>query len=152
MLLEVAIANEGDVVILLSRAARALGAAGVDGVDAASILTVCAELGHNIARYGKYGQLRLTVEPTGGGRRIVVEASDHGPGIADVEAAMRDHFSTGNSLGLGLPGVRRLTDTLEITSRNGCGTRVIATRVLGAGAWPKSAAIPSLGAARRVQP
>ncbi len=136
MQLDVAIANEGDVAILLSRVTRLLGNAGLNPVDVCGIVTVCAELAHNIVRYGKYGALQVRVEEDRRGRRIVVEARDHGPGIADVAAALRDHFSTGDSLGLGLPGVRRLMDTLEIQSGSGCGTLVIATRNLGRPRWP----------------
>jgi serine/threonine-protein kinase RsbT len=55
----------------------------------------------------------------------VVEALDHGPGIVDVAAALEDGYSTGNGLGLGLPGARRLMDELEIESEPGRGTRVI---------------------------
>ena len=154
MQLDVAITQEGDVAILLSRASRLLASAGLDDVDACTVLTVCAELAQNIARYGKYGELRLRVEAIGGGRRVVVEALDHGPGIADVTAAMRDHFSTGTSLGLGLPGVRRLMDTLEIQSGVGCGTHVIATRTLTRSRWPsqQTPTTASLGVPAERQP
>jgi len=60
----------------------------------------------------------------GGRRGILVVAQDTGPGIPDVEQAMRDGFSTGKSLGLGLPGARRLMDEFEISSQVGVGTTV----------------------------
>ena len=62
------------------------------------------------------------------GRGIEVEATDRGPGIEDAEAAMRDHFSSSGTLGLGLPGVRRLMDEFALESTPGEGTRVTATK------------------------
>ena len=130
MQLEVDISSESDVTVLVSRAGRALTAAGVQDEERGRVLTVCAELGQNIAKYGRYGQVTLRIEDDARGCTLTVEASDRGPGIADVAAALRDHFSSGGTLGLGLPGVKRLMDDLQIDSAPGAGTRVRATRRL----------------------
>ena len=62
------------------------------------------------------------------GRGIEIEAVDRGPGIADCEAAMQDHFSSGGTLGLGLPGVKRMMDEFSLESTLGEGTRVTARK------------------------
>jgi serine/threonine-protein kinase RsbT len=63
-----------------------------------------------------------------GCKGIEIEVSDHGPGIADVEGAMNDHFSSGGTLGLGLPGVKRMMDEFSLESSPGQGTRVTARK------------------------
>lgn len=97
--------------------------ASLSPLTASRLITVTSELTTNLLKYSSGGVL------TGGfcdaTRRVLfVEAIDSGPGIADVEAAMQDHFSTGGSLGMGLPGVRRLANHFEIQSELGKGTRV----------------------------
>jgi len=124
MLCEIDILSETDVAVLVSRAGRALRQAAVPEVEVGRLLTVCSELARNIARYGNHGVVTLDVGPHDGGLRAVIEANDQGPGIADIDAALRDHYSTGGTLGLGLPGVRRMMDVLRIESKPGKGTRV----------------------------
>ena len=70
------------------------------------------------------GEIRLELAAKDGRRGIVVVAEDNGPGIPDIEQAMQDGFSTGRSLGLGLPGARRLMDEFEIVSAVGKGTTI----------------------------
>lgn len=132
MQLETDVSCEGDVVLLVSRAGRALLGADVPEEERGRIVTVCAELARNIVKYAVRGVVRLHVLPAAGGRVVVVEAVDRGPGIDDVDAALRDHFSSGGTLGLGLPGVRRLMDSLRIVSRAGLGTEIRAERFLRA--------------------
>jgi serine/threonine-protein kinase RsbT len=74
------------------------------------------------------GEIRLRQVEGKGGRGIEIEAVDRGPGIADIEAAMRDHFSSGGTLGLGLPGVKRMVDEFSLDSTPGEGTRVTAIK------------------------
>jgi serine/threonine-protein kinase RsbT len=92
--------------------------------DATLIATAISELARNIVSYARHGEIRM--RPTKNGERpgIVIVAWDDGPGIQDVRQAMRDGFSTSGSLGLGLPGVRRLMDDFEIVSEQGKGTTV----------------------------
>jgi serine/threonine-protein kinase RsbT len=91
------------------------------------IATAISELARNIVSYARQGEIRII--PQNSGRPgIVIVASDAGPGIEDIRQAMRDGFSTSGSLGLGLPGVRRLMDEFEIASERGKGTTVIAKK------------------------
>lgn len=88
------------------------------------LMTAVSELARNILKYAGKGTI-ITARlqgPKGAG--IEVTASDRGPGIADVELALRDHYSTSGTLGLGLPGVKRMMDEFEITSAPGQGTTV----------------------------
>jgi serine/threonine-protein kinase RsbT len=130
ILCEVGVTGDADVAVLVSRARRSLEEAAVPGLEAARLVTVCAELGRNIAKYARYGVVRIELSATPRGRLVAVEAIDRGPGIADVDAALRDHVSTGGSLGLGLPGIQRMMDGLRVESRPGSGTRVRAERFL----------------------
>ncbi len=87
-------------------------------------MTTVSELARNILKYAGRGTIRLSCYGELGTEGIEIQAEDRGPGIADVEAAMRDHYSTSGTLGLGLPGVRRMMDSFTIDSAPGRGTRV----------------------------
>jgi serine/threonine-protein kinase RsbT len=95
--------------------------------DSTLIATAISELARNIVSYARDGEIRL-LSLNSGRPGIVIVASDKGPGIEDIRQAMRDGFSTSGSLGLGLPGVRRLMDEFEIASERGKGTTVIAKK------------------------
>jgi serine/threonine-protein kinase RsbT len=101
--------------------------AGLGLVDQTKLVTAGSELGRNILTYatGRRGELRI--EQVRSGERSGVRATfrDEGPGIPDLAAAMRDGFSTNGSLGLGLPGSKRLVDEMTITSASGAGTTVV---------------------------
>ncbi len=75
--------------------------------------------------YAKRGEVCLSIVQQGNKRGIVVIATDKGPGISNIKLAMQDGYSTGKSLGLGLPGAKRLMDEFEIISEVGRGTKVI---------------------------
>lgn len=92
------------------------------------IATAISELARNILLYAKRGELSLGVVESNGTQGITVEARDQGPGIPDVERAMEIGYSTSGSLGLGLPGVKRLMDEFEIVSSAGGGTTVRAKK------------------------
>ena len=92
------------------------------------IATAVSELARNILKYAVSGEIRLRQVDGPSGRGIEIEAVDRGPGIEDPEAAMRDHFSSGGTLGLGLPGVRRMMDEFSLESTPGEGTRVTAVK------------------------
>jgi serine/threonine-protein kinase RsbT len=102
--------------------------AGFDEAPSRMIATAVSELVRNILKYAGSGQFRLRRVEGPGVRGVEVEVSDHGPGIADVDAAMRDHFSSSGTLGLGLPGVKRMMDEFSLESTPGEGTRVTARK------------------------
>ena len=103
-------------------------AAGFDETPSRMIATAVSELARNILKYAGTGEIRLRQVEGRRGRGIEIEAVDRGPGIEDSEEAMRDHFSSGGTLGLGLPGVRRLMDEFSLESTPGEGTRVTAVK------------------------
>jgi len=103
-------------------------AAGFDETPSRMIATAVSELARNILKYAGTGEIRLRQVEGRSGRGIEIEAVDRGPGIEDSEAAMRDHFSSGGTLGLGLPGVRRLMDDFSLESTPGEGTCVTAVK------------------------
>lgn len=127
------IALEGEHDIAVARGeVRALAVAlGFRLIDQTRLATVTSELARNVVKYARRG--RMIAQPTASaqgrqGLRLIFE--DSGPGIPDIEAAMRDGFTTGRGLGKGLPGSRRLVDEFEIESAVGRGTRVTVVRWL----------------------
>jgi len=97
-------------------------------VDQTKIVTAASELARNAVVYGGGGTLALEALNDGNRRGLRLAFEDRGPGIPDVEAALRDGFTTGGGLGLGLGGAKRLCNQFEIASRPGEGTRVVITR------------------------
>jgi serine/threonine-protein kinase RsbT len=92
--------------------------------DVTMIATAISEIARNITSYAGRGAVRVVVADREGRKALVVCAEDEGPGIADIERAMEDGYSTGRGLGLGLPGARRLMDRLVVESTLGRGTRI----------------------------
>lgn len=90
--------------------------------DVTMIATAISEIARNITSYAGRGAVRVTVAEREGRQALVVRAEDDGPGIADIERALEDGYSTGRGLGLGLPGARRLMDRLVVDSKLGHGT------------------------------
>ena len=120
----VAIASDSDVVTA-RQAAREMGAGlGFSSTDLTLLATAISEVARNITTYAGTGEVALRVVRERGREGIEVIASDEGPGIADVELALQDGYTTGNGLGLGLPGARRLVDEFDIQTAPGEGTRV----------------------------
>lgn len=93
------------------------------------LATAVSELARNIVKYSRTsgGDILLRDEIHNNRLRLVLQARDNGPGIDDVEQALCDHYSSTGTLGLGLPGVRRLMDSLSIQTVPGAGTVVTAT-------------------------
>ena len=122
--IRVAINSDQDIVAARQKGRVMANELGFSTGDATLVATAISELARNIVSYARKGQ--VTIKMVNGLNRqgIVVIASDDGPGIPDIRQAMRDGFSTSGSLGLGLPGVRRLMDEFEITSQPGRGTIV----------------------------
>ena len=97
---------------------------GFSSTDLTLLATAISEVARNITTYAGEGEVALRVLHNSGREGIEVVATDAGPGIEDVELAMQDGYTTGNSLGLGLPGTRRLVDEFELRSAPGAGTTV----------------------------
>jgi serine/threonine-protein kinase RsbT len=97
---------------------------GFSGGDLTLIATAISEIARNIVVYAKRGEILVSPIQDGARRGILVVARDQGPGIPDVAQAMQDGYSTGKSLGLGLPGAKRIMDDFEIVSEVGKGTTV----------------------------
>lgn len=120
------IAREEDLVGVRTFIRRMAKAANLSTVEETKLVTAGSELARNILRYAGAGGGELRAELVESGTRKGVRAvfSDHGPGIADIALAMKDGFSTAGSLGLGLPGSKRLVDEFDIASTPGRGTVV----------------------------
>jgi serine/threonine-protein kinase RsbT len=93
-------------------------------VDQTKIVTAASELARNTVTYGGGGTVELEAVEDNGRRGLRLTFEDHGPGIADIDMAMKDGYTTGSGLGLGLGGARRLSNEFEIHSRPGEGTVV----------------------------
>ena len=102
--------------------------AGFTLVDQTKMVTAASELARNTVDYGGGGLARLELLVEGGRRGVRVAFEDQGPGIPDIQKALTDHYTTGNGLGLGLGGAKRLVNEFDIDSRVGEGTRVVITR------------------------
>jgi len=119
--------SEPDVVAVRRRVREVAADLGFSLVDQTRVVTAASELARNTVIYGGGGEMR--VEALNGprtGLRLTFE--DKGPGISDVELALRDGFTTGSGLGLGLGGAKRLVNDFQIFSRVGEGTKVTITR------------------------
>jgi serine/threonine-protein kinase RsbT len=101
---------------------------GLGLVDQTKIVTAASELARNTVTYGNGGTVRLQALQEGMRKGVRLTFEDHGPGIANLELALTDGFTTGNGMGLGLSGSRRLVNDFDIWSKVGEGTRVTVTR------------------------
>ncbi|MEF3274667.1 MAG: anti-sigma regulatory factor [Chloroflexus sp.] len=123
------IQREADIYVALSAGRRLATELRFSEADRTRIEICILELAHNLLRHAGGGEIEITTinrDSTTSG--IAIEARDHGPGIPDIELAMRDGYSTTQSLGAGLPGVRRLMDEFAIHSTPGIGTTVRAIK------------------------
>lgn len=111
--LKIWIRTQADVARAALAARQMAQTAGFAPAPASRFATAVSELAGNVVKYAVHGEVFLDFSREG---EATATVRDEGPGIADVDAALRDHFSTGGTLGLGLPGVKRLVDALEITS------------------------------------
>jgi len=102
--------------------------AGFSLVDQTKMVTAASEIARNTIDYGGGGMATLELITEGSRRGLRVVFEDKGPGISDIQQAMTDHYTTGNGLGLGLGGAKRLVNEFHISSRVGEGTRVVITR------------------------
>lgn len=116
-------------ILVARRVARSLAVElGFGPLELTMIATAISEIARNMIVYGGGGEMTFAALSNGSRPGLQVTASDQGPGIADVERAMADGFSTGRGLGLGLPGARRLMDEFQVASALGEGTKVTMTK------------------------
>ena len=125
---EVRVIRAGEDVVAARQLVRELAVlVGLSLVDQTKIVTAASELARNVLQYGGGGTLSATaLNDNRRGLRLVFE--DQGPGIADVALAMKDGYTSGGGLGLGLGGAKRLSNEFEIESTPGTGTRVTIAR------------------------
>jgi serine/threonine-protein kinase RsbT len=127
--IQVPIQTDQDIVVARHKGRSLAAALNFSSGEATLIALAISELARNIVTYAKRGEIRLKALNGNSSRQgIRVVAHDDGPGIADIEQALRDGFSTSGSLGLGLPGVRRLVDEFHIESQQNRGTTVTVTK------------------------
>ncbi len=123
----VPVAADPDIVAARQAAREVAARAGFAGVELTLVATAVSEVARNIVRFAGSGEIIVQLlQRPGAGIRVV--ARDTGPGIRDVSKAMRDGYSTGDGLGLGLPGARRLMDEFSIVSEQGRGTTISMTK------------------------
>jgi serine/threonine-protein kinase RsbT len=120
----VPIDHETDVVTARRRGRELVAAIGFSSTEQTLIATAISEVARNILVYAQRGEIVFAAIEDGPRRGIQVVARDQGPGIKDPALAMQDGYSTSGSLGVGLPGARRLMDELDLVSVPGKGTTV----------------------------
>jgi serine/threonine-protein kinase RsbT len=126
---ELPIWSGDDVVRVRQRVRIAAAENGLSLVDQTKLVTAASELARNTLVHGGGGRARVEVVKSANGRMGVrLYFTDDGPGIADPGLALTDGWSTGNGLGLGLSGARRLVDEFELTSIPGGGTSVVVVK------------------------
>ena len=118
------IQDDSHAVIVSQQAYRLAGALAFAKIEQTALSIAVLEVARNIVKYAETGEVEITPVYGESSTEIVVIAEDQGPGIPDIEQALEDGFSTGRSLGLGLPGARRLMDSFDIVSEPGKGTRI----------------------------
>jgi len=122
--IRIRIKQENDVYMAMMTTDKLATLIGFDLSAVMKIKTAVSELARNILKYAGTGYILISPLETNQKKGIEIFSSDNGPGIDDIEKALSDNFSTGGTLGLGLPGVKRLADEFKIDSAPNKGTRV----------------------------
>ncbi|MBW4469900.1 MAG: anti-sigma regulatory factor [Stenomitos rutilans HA7619-LM2] len=122
------IQSSGDVVLVRQAVRQVAVALGFSLVDQTKIVTAASELARNTLDYGGGGLMKLETLQEGSRRGIRLTFEDEGPGIPDLELALKDGYTTGGGLGMGLSGAKRLANEFELESAVGKGTRVTIVR------------------------
>ena len=122
---QVRIGSEGDIITVRKVVREAATTTGFGITDLTRIVTAASELARNVYHYAGVGSMRLRLLSQNDRVGIELAFEDHGPGIADVDQALREGYSTSGGLGMGLPGAKRLMDEMEIQSKVGIGTTVM---------------------------
>jgi serine/threonine-protein kinase RsbT len=125
---EAPLRSEHEIVLARQLVRRLTQELGFSLVDQTKMVTAASELARNALVYGGGGRMKWELLDNGGRRGLKLTFSDEGPGIANVEIAMTDGWTSGKGLGMGLSGARRLVNQFEIDTRPGAGTRVTITR------------------------
>lgn len=120
--------SEQDIVLARQIIRKAAQELGLSIVDQTKIVTAVSELARNAVVYAGGGTLEWETVAKDGRQGLQLTVSDQGPGIEDVTLAMKDGWTSGRGLGLGLPGAKRLVNDFSITSKPGVGTTVMVTR------------------------
>src|SRR5262245_61399562 len=120
----VRIQSSGDIIIARQEGRTLASLVGFSNSDLAIIATALSEMARNIVEFAADGEVVITLINDAHRKGVKIVVSDKGPGIADLSAAMRDGYSTGKGLGMGLPGARRLMDEFEIVSEVNKGTTI----------------------------
>lgn len=120
--------NEHDVVLVRQLVRQLTMDAAFSLVDQTKFVTAASEIGRNVIVYGKGGEMHWEKLRVGDRNGLRLCFKDQGPGIADLEKAMTDGWSSGNGLGMGLPGARRLVNEFDVQTSPGEGTCVSLTR------------------------
>lgn len=126
--IRVPIHSDVDIVIARQKGRELATKIGFTPADLALIATAISELARNIVLYAQEGEIAISAVEDSGKKGIAMVARDEGPGIPDIERALQEGYSTSKSLGLGLPGVKRLMDDFDIVSEVGRGTTVTVKR------------------------
>jgi serine/threonine-protein kinase RsbT len=124
----ISVAASGDIVAVRHAVRRQAVKINLSLVDQTKIVTAASELARNMLIYGGGGEVTLEVLQDGVRQGLRVHFVDTGPGIPNVDLALRDGFTTGSGMGLGLGGAKRLVNEFKIESTLGKGTRVAITR------------------------
>lgn len=124
----IVIRSSEDVVVVRQHVRSRAVQQGFSLVDQTKIVTAASELARNTYLHGGGGSVKLEVLNDGPRRGLRLTFEDKGPGIPNIDLAMKDGYTTGTGLGLGLSGARRLSNEFQISSRIGEGTRVTITR------------------------
>lgn len=125
---EMSIQSSADVILVRQAVRQCAIELGFSLIDQTKIVTAASELARNTLDYGGGGTAQLEPLQDGGRRGLRLTFADQGPGIPDIEMALKDGFTTGNGLGMGLSGAKRLANEFEIESTLGVGTRVTIVR------------------------
>lgn len=118
------IRSDLDIVIARTLARDTAKALGFGAIDQARIATAVSELARNIFLYAGTGSVTVREVDKNGRRGIEIVCEDQGPGIADMDMAMTDGYTTSRGMGMGLPGAKRLMDEFDIQTQQGVGTTI----------------------------
>ena len=127
---QVKVAAEAHVYVAAHQVKALARQMGFNEADQTRLETVISELARNIVLYAGEGAIKVQVVTKNKRRGLKIQALDHGPGIADIEQAMKDGYTTSGGLGSGLGGAKRMMDEFHIESAPGLGTRVMAIKWL----------------------
>ncbi len=128
--IQLRVTTEADVYVAAHQVKALARQMGFNEADQTRVETVTSELARNIVLYAGEGTVKAQPVTRGRRRGLEIQALDHGPGIADIELAMKDGYTTSGGLGSGLGGAKRMMDEFHIESAPGQGTKVTATKWL----------------------